>query len=186
MFLDASQPFVISFQEKFGFCPVKRTGLCSEKIDESVGRSAALKLVLRSIIIFILPLACAKQTGSTDSGTDPRTEFQTTSDVQKKLGNPLSVQTPQKTSSTKVFVYKDQRFQVHHAKVEAIFQNPDKDQKQLQYWRHLWKEDRLESYVLEKSHNGEQSLVLKNRDRGISVIYSKNDGRVERVIYENP
>lgn len=147
------------------------------------------------LTIFLFLLGCQSQQGP------PRADLSskiivgktTSEEMLKTYGPPARSYRPASRHQAEVHQFaENEAFQSEGGKVVAYFRDPitdeNKDERSLQYWRHLWRGQDLVFEELPGSAglHGDTLFVLKDQVTRIAVVYDTGKKEVVRVLrYEN-
>lgn len=106
----------------------------------------------------------------------------TVSDLVEQQGQPQSKVTNEVDKSFQMYHYQHQSYQVQDQSVIAKFRAPSVNEKNIQYWRHLFSEEYYKIENDNSSYQGIKLLKLTVTSKGITVVYNKNNGQVLRII----
>lgn len=115
------------------------------------------------------------------SNQDKKYSF-TVSKLVEQQGQPQSKVTNEVDESFQMYNYQLESYQVQDQSVIARFRTPNIKEKNIQYWRHLFSEEYYKIENDNSSFQGVKLLKLIVINKGITVVYSKNNGQVLRII----
>ncbi|MCB0347328.1 MAG: hypothetical protein KDD37_00760 [Bdellovibrionales bacterium] len=134
-----------------------------------------LKVFILYLTILIVVTSCGENT------PDVKVYGKITeNEIRAENGEPSSIVTEGDKS---YLTYSDGSSYVSVAKIiESKSRNATEEEREIQYWRQKWRD----SKIREEEHKGgkahtEQEFMLINLERGISVLFSKPSGQVQRV-----